>query len=80
MCVSAAAIAAVKEQTVNAIAGTLTAYPEITALTTGRPPGPRSCGIAPTLFVTTVGLTTIVFGLLALASATGRKFAQESAR
>jgi hypothetical protein len=76
MCASATILAAMAGQTVNVIAGLLTAYLAITAMTTVRPPSARSRSLNAGLMVLALvlGLATFTFGIEAFVSATGRKF------
>ena len=68
MCAAAAVLAAVKAQTMNLIAGIMTAYLVITAVTTVWPAHQRSRRLDLALMITaaTLGVTTLVFGLKAV--------------
>lgn len=76
MCASAVIIAVQKGQTTNVVAGVLTAYLTVTAVTTVGTRSPRvrllEKGLA--LVALGFGLAMLTFGLEALASASGRKF------
>jgi hypothetical protein len=76
MCGSATILAAMAGQTVNVIAGLMTAYLAITALTTVRPPSARSRSLNAGLMMLALGLglATFTFGIEALVSAKGKKF------
>src|SRR3954462_12420945 len=73
MCTAAIVLAAFKAQTMNLIAGILTAYLVITALMTVRRFDRRSPVIDIGLMIVALGLglTTLGFGIAALASPTG---------
>lgn len=76
MCSSAVIIAVQKGQTTNVVAGVLTAYLTVTALTTvgARSARVRTMEIVLALVALGFGLAMLTFGLEALASASGRKF------
>jgi hypothetical protein len=75
MCATAIVMALVKGQTMNVIAGLMTAYLVITALTTVRPPSAWSqrMNVGLMMAALVLGLTTLTFGFEALASATGTR-------
>jgi uncharacterized membrane protein len=76
MCVSAAVMAAFRGQTMNVIAGLMTAYLVITALLTvrrGSAPA-RRLDVGLMFVALALGLTAATFGVEALTSATGKKF------
>ena len=76
MCGSAIVMAVMKGQITNVVAGVLTAYLTVTALTTMRPRSARVRTVEMGLAIVALvfGLTMMTFGLEALASASGRKF------
>jgi uncharacterized membrane protein len=76
MCATAVVMAMVKGQAVNVMAGSMTAYLAITALTTVRPPsaGSRRRDAALMLVALVLGLATTAAGIAAIASASGRIF------
>jgi hypothetical protein len=76
MCGSAVVMAVAKGQITNVVAGVLTGYLAVTALTTFRPRSPaiRSLELGLTLLAVTFGVVMVTFGFEALASPGGRKF------
>lgn len=76
MCGAATVMAIVKGQAVNVMAGLMTAYLAITALTTVRPPaaGSRRRDVGLMLMALVLGLATIAAGFAAIASVSGRMF------
>jgi uncharacterized membrane protein len=73
MCVSAVIAAAIKGQTINLIAGTLTGYLVLTALTTVRPASAhtRVLDLLLIALAGALGLTTLLFAVQAITSPTG---------
>jgi hypothetical protein len=76
MCGTAVISAVVKGQTVNVMAGSMTAYLAFTGVSTVRPPSsaPRRLEIALMLGALALGLATFVGGWVAIASPTRRLF------
>jgi uncharacterized membrane protein len=76
MCGTATVMAVVKGQVVNVMAGSMTAYLAITALTTVRPPsaGSRRRDVGLMLVALILGLATFAAGFAAIASASGKLF------
>jgi len=76
MCGTAIVMAAVRGQAVNIMAGSMTAYLAITALTTVRPPsaGSRRRDVALMLVALVLGAATVAAGFGAIASASGKMF------
>jgi hypothetical protein len=76
MCSTAIVMAMVRGQAVNVMAGSMTAYLAITALTTVRPPsaGSRRRDVGLMLIAFVLGLATFAAGIAAIASASGKLF------
>jgi uncharacterized membrane protein len=76
MCVTGIVMALARGEAANAIVGVMTIYMVITALTTVRPRSAtsRRWDIGFMVVAMALGVTTLVFGLQALASASGEKY------
>ncbi len=76
MCGTAIVLAVVNVQPVNVMAGLMTSYLAITAVTTVRPPAPgsRRRDIALMVMALVLGLATMATGFAAIANGTGRIF------